>query len=1168
MRLKSIKLAGFKSFVDPTTVAIKSNLVAVVGPNGSGKSNIIDAVRWVMGESSAKYLRGESMTDVIFNGSSGRKPAAHASIELTFDNTEGRLGGQYSSYNELSIKREVTRDGQSNYYLNGTRCRRKDIKDIFLGTGLGPRSYAIIMQDTISRLIEAKPEDFRAYIEEVAGISKYKERRHETELRIKHTRENLERLNDVRGELESQLNRLDRQAKAAERFKILKQDERVIKAQLYALQWSVFDQQLQQQQYIILESETELEAAIATIRRIDADYEEKRESQITANDQVNEAQANYYKIGAEISRLEQSKQHQQERLVQLTEDYHQINENFSMSNEQLQQDTESLLLLKQESEILLPKLATAKEQAELAQEQLAAVEDTLHEWQLNWDVFNEHSQQARQTAQVEQTRIQHLQQKKQEINSRFSQLQLEQKNIQIDDEDETVILLQNNVVTTEQQQEELQHQLDDVRQGIHTAREALQHTQQQIDEKRNADQQARGKFASLEALQEAALRQKDDSVIKWLQQHSLNDNQRLAETLKVKSGWEKAVETVLGNFLEAVCIDDITSITNYISELKHGNLMFVDKQALTKVNSDQQPSLADYVEASATIKAVLAMIKPVETLQEAVTILPELAASQSIITKDGIWLGAGWLRVAHGQNNKVGVIERQKEISELKEKLQLLQQTIIELEQQRLEQQQSLQQLEIQREDIQLQLRQISVKLAELQATLKSKQAEIKQQKDRYQSLIQSINTAKEQMTGTETALSLAETNFNEANIAAEADALEREKLIAVRETYRAKMDNQRQFVREYKDTAHELALRYESVSTQLNNVQQNIERNKQTVAHLSARKTELEALLENADKPVHELKQQLEILLEKQLYSEKSLVEARQKLASIDFDMRELTNQRHEGEAKTDKLRNQLEQKRMSLENVKVRRSTMEEQLQQMDFELETVIKELPAEAEENSWQSQLESIEHRINRLGPINLAAIDEFKEVSERKVYLDAQNEDLEKALQTLEAAISKIDKETRQKFKETFDKVNGYFEALFPKIFGGGSANLELTGEDLLETGITVMARPPGKKNSTIHLLSGGEKALTALALVFSMFQINPAPFCMLDEVDAPLDDVNVGRYCNLVKEMSKEVQFVFISHNKLAIEMGDHLIGVTMREPGVSRLVAVDVQEAVEMAEA
>lgn len=1167
MRLKSIKLAGFKSFVDPTTVSIKSNLVAVVGPNGSGKSNIIDAVRWVMGESSAKHLRGESMADVIFNGSSGRKPAAHASIELTFDNTEGRLGGQYASYNQLSIKREVTRDGQSNYYLNGTRCRRKDIKDIFLGTGLGPRSYAIIMQDTISRLIEAKPEEFRAYIEEVAGISKYKERRHETELRIKHTRENLERLNDVRNELESQLNRLDRQAKAAERYKTLKQEERILKAQLFGLQWRVYDQQLHEQQHLILESETELDAAIAMIRHIDADYEEQREKQIIANDQVNESQAVYYKVGSEISRLEQSKQHQQERVEQLKEDYQQVAENYTTADEQLQTDSENLLELNNEKENLAPKLQQAKQQAQIAEEQLVAIEDTLHEWQQTWDAFNEKSQQARQNAQVEQTRILHLQQKKQELNSRFGQMQSEQQNFQIDNEDETLLLLQNSVVEAEQNQEEMQKQMDLIRQGIYEKRQILQQMQQHLDEKRNNLQQARGKFASLEALQEAALRQKDGEVIKWLEQRSLAHHPRLAESLKVKSGWEKAVETVLGNFLEAICIENISAITDYISDLKQGNISFVACHS-TSHNTAMQNSLADYVESDTALKSALQLVMPVQSLAEAVRILPELTAGQSVITQDGIWMGHGWLRVAHGQDSQVGIIERQKEISELKDQLDLLQQRIIELEQERTEQQQSLQHLESEREEIQLRLTQVSAKLAELQATSKAKEATIKQQQERYHALMQSIQTAAAQITGTEEALSLAETNFAEASAIAESDALARERLLAERESYREKLDTQRQYAREYKDTSHEIALRYESLNAQLNHLKQNIERNKHLVSQLNSRKTELEALLENADKPVHELTEKLEVLLKSQLDAEKNLTDARQKLASIDFDLRELTTQRHEAEAKAEKTRGHLEQKRMNLENVKVRRSTIEEQLQQMNFELETVLSEMPAEAEESSWQAQLASIDHRINRLGPINLAAIDEFKEVSERKVYLDAQNDDLEKALHTLETAIAKIDKETRQKFKETYDKVNSYFEYLFPKIFGGGSAGLELTGEDLLETGITVMARPPGKRNSTIHLLSGGEKALTALALVFSLFQINPAPFCMLDEVDAPLDDTNVARFCNLVKEMAKDTQFIFISHNKLAIEMGDHLIGVTMREPGVSRLVAVDVQEAVQMAEA
>lgn len=1168
MRLKNIKLAGFKSFVDPTTVDIKSNLVAVVGPNGSGKSNIIDAVRWVMGESSAKYLRGESMADVIFNGSSGRKPAAHASIELTFDNAEGKLGGQYAAYDTLSLKREVTRDGQSNYFLNNTRCRRKDIKDIFLGTGLGPRSYAIIMQDTISRLVEAKPEEFRAYIEEVAGIAKYKERRHETELRIKHTRENLDRLTDVRDELETQLRRLDRQSKAAERYKVLKEEERLTKAQLYALQWKTFDGQLQEQQQLILESETDVEAAVAAIRRIDAEFEEKREGQVEANEAVNNAQAGYYSVGAEISRIEQSKQHQQERFNQVKEDYEQVERNFSQADGQLRTDKENLAELLEESEILLPNLTESKEQAETLQEQLHETEAAMQNWQAKWDDFNENSQQAKQKAQVEQTRIQHLQQRKQELSSRFGQLEQEQSSIQIDNDDETVVQLQNDVLESEQKQEALQLQLDDVRQEIQDQREAQQQNNQQLDMKRSELQQARGKFASLEALQQAALSQKDAAVVKWLEQRSLKGNKRLAESLQVNGGWEKAVETVLGNFLEAVCVDDVKSVADYIKDLTQGNLTLIDTSAPIQLSANLQPSLAEYVDASAAVKGHLESVKPVATLQEAIQILPQLSNAQSVVTQDGIWLGHGWLRVAHGEDNQVGVIERQKELTELKETISTLQQSIAELEQVREEQQELLQNSEQQREEIVQQVRHVSASVSELQATLKVTQAKIKQQQERYAVLKDAMSNAEEQLSGTHEALEVAELSFAEASALAESDAEQREILLSEREQVRENLESQRQQSREYNDKAHSLALRYESVNAQITNLQQNVDRNQESVTHLSARKEELAALLENADRPMHELDAELEILLEKQLNAEKALTEARQKLASLDHDLRELTSQRHEAEAESEKVRNKLEQKRMNLESVKVRRTTMHEQLQEMDYDLETVVKEMPEEAEESSWQGQLESIERRIGRLGAINLAAIDEFKEVSERKVYLDAQNEDLEKALTTLEDAIGKIDKETKSKFKETFDIVNNYFKHLFPKIFGGGSASLDLTSDDLLETGIIVMARPPGKRNSTIHLLSGGEKALTALALVFSLFQINPAPFCMLDEVDAPLDDANVGRFCNLVKEMAKETQFIFISHNKLAIEMGDHLVGVTMREPGVSRLVAVDVKEAVEMVEA
>ncbi len=1170
MRLKNIKLAGFKSFVDPTTVDIKSNLTAVVGPNGSGKSNIIDAVRWVMGESSAKYLRGESMTDVIFNGSSGRKPAAHASIELTFDNAEGKLGGQFAAYATLSLKREVTREGQSNYYLNNTRCRRKDIKDIFLGTGLGPRSYAIIMQDTISRLVEAKPEEFRAYIEEVAGIAKYKERRHETELRIKHTRENLDRLTDLREELDTQLRRLDRQAKAAERYKVLKQEQRTTQAQLYALQWQSYDAEHSQKGQTLLEKQTLCESIMAKIRSADAQFEEKRQIQVEANDAVNDAQATFYSLGADISKIEQAKQHQQERYEQLQQDLDKVTQQHSQARAQLSEDKSQLESLEQTSAQLQPEMEAIQMQASTVQEALHETEADMQNWQTQWDTFNETQQQINQKIQVEKTKIQHLEQQKQELSSRFGQLQSEQEALQIDNEDATVISLENELVQSQAQQEDIQLQIDEVREKIQMVRENAQSTSAQLTVQQNKLQQARGKYASLEALQEAALSQKNTETLTWLTDNQLNHNPRVAETLKVNSGYEKAVETVLGDFLEAVCVDDLQKISQGIVNLQNSHIGFVAKNGGNE-NALPTPSmsLAQQVTTdNALVMRLLAQVIPVQTVDEAIHRLSELSEQQSFITQDGIWLAKDWVRVAKATEGHSGVIERQKELEDLKTTIAQLEQGVVESEAAATELRTQLQNLEHNREELNSTYRNLSQKTSDVSASLKVKRAQIQAQLDRQVKVEASLETAKERLDSTHEALLEAQSSFNEASELAENDSGTRETLLLQREAIREKLDAERQKVREYTDKAHQLALKLESTNAKINHLTQNIERNQITVVDLSEQKAGLEASLENSDKPLHTLEAELEVLLEKRLQAEKTLTQARQKLAGIDHDLRALTSHRHEHESTLEKSRSEVEQQKMKLENLKVRKTTLEEQLEQMESTLTAALETLPEAAESQAWQEQLESLERRISRLGPINLAAIDEFKEVSERKTYLDAQNEDLEKALGTLEEAISKIDKETKQKFKETFDIVNNYFKNLFPKIFGGGSAILELTSDDLLETGIIVMARPPGKRNSTIHLLSGGEKALTALALVFSLFQINPAPFCMLDEVDAPLDDANVGRFCNLVKEMAKETQFIFISHNKLAIEMGNQLVGVTMREPGVSRLVAVDVAEAVEMADA
>ena len=1165
MRLKSIKLAGFKSFVDPTTVNFPSNLGCVVGPNGCGKSNIIDAVRWVMGESSAKNLRGENMTDVIFNGSVNRKPIGQASIELVFDNSDGTLQGEYGRFTEIAIKRRVTREGQSDYYLNGTKCRRRDITDIFLGTGLGPRSYSIIEQGMISRLIESKPEELRVFIEEAAGISKYKERRRETENRMRRTMENLERLTDLRDELDRQLQHLQRQAQAAERYTELKKEERLLKAQLQALQWRTLDEQVKDREVKIRDLEVKLESVVAEQRSIDADIEKFRDIHSTATDQFGEVQARFYSLGADIARAEQSIQHQQERSRQLKEDLRQTEDSFQLAQQHLNSDTEKELMWKEELEEIAPELEMARASEEETSELLGTADESMQNWQQAWDDFNARAAEPRQKAEVQQSRILHLEQVLQRISERSAKLDEEKQGLSSGPLEEEIELINEQLAEIDLQIEEQQLRAEQHADDINQHREANSQLSADLDSNRNKLQSLRGRQASLEALQQAALGQQGGAISDWLKSNDLSSNNRLAESLKVDSGWETAVETVLGEHLQAVCVDGLDAVASLTEKLEKGSVTLLDSASVSAGTATVAETLAGKVDGSLA-DGLLAGIYIADNLETALALRSQLAAHESVVTADGVWIGPNWLRVAKDDDAQAGVLGRQQELETIDEDIAILEQQISDIETQLADGREALSNVENQREQFQREQQTLSKKHSELRSELSAKQVKVEECSARLNRINRELEEVREQFQLEQENLSESRMTLQDAIEGMEQDANERERLLAERESNRERLDQARERARQDKDSAHQLQMRHQSLKAQLGSMLQNIERARQQVEQLEERRLHLTDNIGNADEPVEELKLELESKLEQRLQVEEELAAARAKVDEIEHGLRESEGRRSGIEQSAQQIRSELESVRVDVQGLQVRRRTLEEQLIETQFDLETVLENLPEGASEKAWTESLESIGRRVARLGPINLAAIDEYKSQSERKLYLDAQNDDLLEALETLENAIHKIDKETRQRFKDTFDTVNASLQELFPKVFGGGTAYLEMTGDDLLDTGIAIMARPPGKRNSTIHLLSGGEKALTAIALVFSIFRLNPAPFCMLDEVDAPLDDANVGRYARLVKEMSKSVQFIYITHNKIAMEMADQLLGVTMHEPGVSRLVTVDVDEAAELA--
>ncbi|GAA4083935.1 chromosome segregation protein SMC [Zhongshania borealis] len=1164
MRLKSIKLAGFKSFVDPTTVHFPTNLSAVVGPNGCGKSNIIDAVRWVMGESSAKNLRGESMTDVIFNGSVNRKPVGQASIELVFDNTDKKLGGEYAAYDEIAIRRKVTREAVSEYYLNGSKCRRRDITDIFLGTGLGPRSYAIIEQGMISRLIESKPEELRIFIEEAAGISKYKERRRETENRMRRTQENLERLTDLRDELERQLQHLQRQAASAEKYTEFKKEERLLKAQVQVLQWKALDEQASLKEKDINQLELDREAIVTEQVGLNTGIEEARDQHSQLNDTFNEVQGRFYSIGAEIARAEQAIQHQQERRRQLDADLQQVAGNVQETTRHLDSDKEKIAAWEEEIAEIEPELELTEASEESAAEALAAAEEAMQSWQQRWDEFNHTAAGPRQRAEVEQSRIQHLEMSLQRIQERVEKLDQERKGLSLADVDEDIELLQQEVAEGELEESTAQERHAALLPQISECRDRIKQANDNLDRCRSDLQSMRGRMASLEALQQAALGQGDKATSKWLASHGLDSNARLAEQLQVDDHWQQAVETVLADQLQALCVESLDGVADLLAGLTEGSVTFVEP--LKAGQASAAPSLADKVTGNAALSGILATVKLADDLNAALAMRATLAAHESVITPEGLWLGANWLRVSRGNTAQGGVLQRQQDLEELRESIASNESRVEEIIAALDSDRELLKSQEQDRENLNRDVQQFNRKLSELRAKLSAQQAKVEQVSTRRLQLENDGKELRNQFAMEQESVAEARMTLQEAIEAMELDSGKRETLLGERDNNRTVLDAARQTARQSKDHSHQLAMRHQSLRTQRDSVLQNIGRTEEQLAQLHGRREQLALTLEDNDAPIDDLKIELESRLEQRLAVEEELAQARRALEVVDHQLRENEQKRHGIEQRLQTVRTRLEQARVDNQGLQVRRKGLQDQLQEAQFDLQSVLDSLPENANEAEWLESLEQVGRRIARLGPINLAAIEEYKQQSERKNYLDAQNADLEQALETLEAAIRRIDKETRNRFKETFDRVNAGLQDLFPKVFGGGSASLEMTGDDLLNTGISIMARPPGKRNSTIHLLSGGEKALTAIALVFSIFRLNPAPFCMLDEVDAPLDDANVGRYSRMVKEMSSEVQFIYISHNKIAMEMAHQLMGVTMHEPGVSRLVSVDLEKAAEMA--
>ena len=1165
MRLKKLKVSGFKSFVDPTNITVPADLVGIVGPNGCGKSNVIDAVRWVMGESSAKTLRGDNMTDVIFNGSAARKPVGKASVELLFHNDDGKIPENYANFAEIGIKRTLTRDGKSEYFINNTRARRKDIQDIFRGTGLGPRSYSIIEQGMVSRIIESKPEDLRGFVEEAAGISKYKDRRRETENRIRHTRENLERVSDIVSELEKQLRRLQRQSQAAQRYKNLKELETKVQGELHFIRRIKFQELSIEQSRTLATIENELQQTIASQREAEKNIENLRVESTQRSERFSQLQAKYYSVGAQITTLEQKIAYERETRRKREADLNKVNSSLGELESERREDLDKQSELNQRLAEVEHIRVQCTHSMNSAAENRSTVEKEYQHFQSEWEAFNQSGADPRKVFDVQSSVIQQQTVQQDAARQRLERLNSESAELRLQLENANPTALQKEVAEHKQVVEETSGALKLVETTIAKTRSTLDET---LDENATLNQQRHSSAARLHSLKEiqaTALGEDNEEFQAWLIQHNLGQAARLVTSLSIEEGWQSAADAALGPFLSSIVLPGEQKLTPSLADVSNGvDISLIQSGSGRKVNNPKK--LAHYVTSDQSdIGKIIANIEVAESIEEAIERRENLADGHVIVTRDGVVVGKNWARMQSAKTRDLGLIAREEEIRDLENQLTNVDQNIADKTRRIDGLRDELRQQESRRNQQAQQLTQANRTHADLQNRLGQREARFSQLKTRLDRFVSDCEEQMSILEQAEETITEAQELKLEAESAVTRFEQERESWLERRALMAERLEQGRIEHQRAREAKYQADTRWQVESTNLKSLNETIRRLDIRRQDMQNQSEQLSLDLNSAEEPDTPYKESLNKLLAERSETEGEVNISRQESERVNLTIQQLQQQVTRIERHVEQYREKLGQQKLTNQETELRLQDVIEQLRDGPFNISEIEDNIPDAATEKEWRSNLEEIGQKINRIGPVNLVAIDEFEEQSERKVYLDQQHADLSSALETLESVIRKIDRETRTRFKETFDNLNQGFQEFFPKLFGGGSAVLELTDNDYLTTGVTVMARPPGKRNSTIHLLSGGEKALTAVSLMFSLFQLNPAPFCILDEVDAPLDDANVERYCTTLKSLSKTTQLMVITHNKITMEATDVLVGVTMNEPGVSRIVAVDIDQAVKM---
>ena len=1163
MRLTSIKLSGFKSFVDPTNFQVPGQLVGVVGPNGCGKSNIIDAVRWVLGESKASELRGESMQDVIFNGTTNRKPAGRSSVELVFDNSLGKAAGQWSQYAEIAVKRTLTRDGTSTYYINGQPVRRRDIQDIFMGTGLGPRAYAIIGQGMISRIIESRPEELRVFLEEAAGVSRYKERRRETENRIHDTHENLVRVEDILRELNSNLEKLEAQAAVANKYHALQADQEEKQKLLWLLRKREAGNEQQKHFVEIEKCQLDLEEHTAKLRHVELELEQMRQAHYAVGDKLHQAQGHLYQTNAEIGSLEAQIKFVIESRARLQTQINSLKAQRDQWQNQGQQSQNDLA----DAEIFVEELAMRSEQAqETVQQQtdkIPALEQVWREAQLKTTESRAKSMQMQQQIELESAHQRNASNILNNLTIRRERLQQEQQGLTLPD----TTLLQNLSVQLEEKKqalEEFTYKLEDAQERLPVLEEERRQAQQQVNQDTAQSAQLDARLDAIKSLQEKI--ESQGKIKPWLEKHELEKLPKLWQKIQIAAGWETALESILRERTSALELSNLDWVKAFFNDAPPAKLAIYSPHTNSApVGVEGLRPLVNLLQLNdngvrSVLQDWLAHVYVAEDVTDAFVSRMKLPQGGCFVTKQGHIISTSSVRFYASDSEQDGVLARQQEIDNVTKQSRaqhLLanegQQRAIRAESSYTQATQALQELRQRVANLTQAAHGLQIefmKSSEIQERFNQRSTQISTDLAEIATQEQEQQQARAESEEKFETLDIALAEMQESHEAEQTKFLDSEQQLA----------DARARLRDVELAAQEIAFTEKSHRAKIEELKRNIATALEQASQLFANMQQGQLELESMDEQTAQAG--LQSLLEKRSDQEHVLSDVRHELDQITQKLRQSEETKMQVERSLQPQRDRITELQLKEQAARLNQEQFAEQLRNFEVDEEALAIKIHEDLKPSYLQGEVTRLTNAITALGAVNMAALDELTQATERKTFLDAQYTDLTEAITTLQDAIHKIDLETRELLQDTFNKVNHHFSELFPILFGGGQAKLIMTGDEILDSGVQVMAQPPGKKNATIHLLSGGEKALTATALVFSMFQLNPAPFCLLDEVDAPLDDSNTERFCNMVKRMSANTQFLFISHNKIAMEMAQQLIGVTMQEQGVSRIVAVDMESA------